>query len=95
MSHFKKNDKKLITNNIQNFLNKYKKVSDLDMHFESTIDALTKDSQLPDLYLKTRRPFDRNKIFVLHETKKHSHYKQKSNTKKQESNYFPLYFILI
>jgi hypothetical protein len=90
MSHFKKNNNKIIINNIQNFLSKFQKVSELDLYYESIKDALTKECQLPDLYIKTRTPFDRNKIFVWNENKKKETYKYKINSKKQESNYFPM-----
>jgi hypothetical protein len=57
--------------NIQKFLNKYKKINsekatqlEIDERDE---DVYSKDSILPDVYLKTRTPIDRNKMYFSRE----------------------------
>ena len=55
-------------NNIQLFLNKYKINSDnknLSFPFKTNPDIYIVESQLPDLYIKTRQQINKNDCFVL------------------------------
>jgi hypothetical protein len=57
--------------NIQKFLNKYKKISSekvpqLEID-EKDQEVYSSDSVLPDIYLKTRTPIDRNKMYIFWE----------------------------
>ena len=90
MSELKMSQNLTCLKNIQNFLNKFKKGSrkiDVD---ESHSVIINQESQLPDLYLKTRTPIDRNKMFFKTDDKKKACSKSKTYLKKQESNLFPM-----
>jgi hypothetical protein len=50
--------------NIQNFLNKYKK-SNPSFNVKSNDKVFVSDNQLPDLWLRTRIVFDKNRAFVF------------------------------
>ena len=52
--------------NIQNFLNHFHKTKDFSLMYEgitSESPIFSNESQLPDLWLKTRTPFDKNIAF--------------------------------
>jgi hypothetical protein len=54
--------------NIQLFLNKYKLNTDnknLSFPFKTNPDIYIVESQLPDLYIKTRQKIDKNVFFVF------------------------------
>jgi hypothetical protein len=61
--------------NIQKFLNKFKKsqsTSLISPQIKSDLEVYSSSSEafLPDLFLKTRTPIDRNKMFIYWEEKK-------------------------
>ena len=58
--------------NIQLYLNKYRNTQPLttNMEFLKNKSVFSPESQLPDLYLKTRVPFDKNQCFIQTATKK-------------------------
>ncbi len=58
--------------NIQLYLNKYRNTQPLttNMEFLRNKNVFSSESQLPDLYLKTRVPFDKNQCFVQTPSKK-------------------------
>ena len=68
-------------NNLQIFLNKYRRTEpvNLNIDFLKNKDVFTAEKQLPDLYLKTRVPFDKNQCFYY------------PYAKKQQPNMFPRY----
>ncbi len=67
--------------NIQLYLNKYRKMQPVttNMEFLNNKSVFSAESQLPDLYLKTRVPFDKNQCFF------------QNSTKKTQPNMFPRY----
>jgi hypothetical protein len=53
---------------VQLFLTKFKKNSSNDkfsFYFKSNPNVYTVEPQIPDLYIKTRKPFDKNECFVI------------------------------
>lgn len=95
MSEFKNSYNLVWIKNIQKFLNKFQKVSRKLQIDDNDSLILNPESQLPDLYLKTRMPIDRNKMFFMTDLKCKGSRKSKTYGKNQESNLFPLYFLLI
>jgi hypothetical protein len=68
---------------IQNFLTKYKKGSDqkfFSFRFSTNPDLYIPEAQLPDLWLKTRKQFNKNECFV---------FTNSEEEKKMKENMFP------
>ncbi len=60
-------------NTIQYYLTKFKKISESDLfsfYFKSNPNVYSTETQIPDLYLKTIKPFDKNECFVMNINKK-------------------------
>ena len=57
---------------IQNLLTKFKKTSGNEkfpFHFKSNPNVYVVEGQIPDIWLKTRKPFDKNLCFVIEKHK--------------------------
>jgi hypothetical protein len=81
--------------NIQNFLSNFKKSLDFSyfsLEFITNSMVFVNECQLPDMWIKTRTPIDRNEMYYIWEEKRRrkvlENYKRKPRTIR-EPVYFP------